>query len=32
MDLILEKDFACLDRSNEHNQDTFPNPLTEAIC
>lgn len=32
MDLILEKDFACLDGSDEDNQDTFPNPLTEATC
>jgi hypothetical protein len=32
IDLILEKDFACLDRSDEDNQDTFPNPLTEATC
>jgi hypothetical protein len=24
--LLIEKDFACLDRSEEDNQDTFPNP------
>jgi len=32
LDLILEKDFACLDRSDEDNRDTFPHPLTDAIC
>jgi len=24
--LLIEKDFACLDRSDEDNEDTFPNP------
>jgi hypothetical protein len=24
--LLIEKDFACLDRSEEDNEDTFPNP------
>jgi hypothetical protein len=24
--LLIEKDFACLDRSEEDNHDTFPNP------
>ena len=28
--LLIEKDFACLDRSDEDNQDTFPNP--NATC
>jgi hypothetical protein len=32
LDLILEKDFACLDRSDEDNLDTFPNPLAGAVC
>jgi hypothetical protein len=31
LDLIVEKDFACLDQSNEDNTDTFPNPLGK-IC
>jgi len=26
--LLIEKDFACLDRSDEDNQDTFTNPNT----
>lgn len=30
--LLIEKDFACLDRSEEGNQDTFPNPNAGAIC
>jgi hypothetical protein len=32
LQLILEKDFACLDRSDAENQDTFPNPLVETSC
>jgi hypothetical protein len=32
LDLIVEKDFACLDLSDEDNQDTFPNPNAEATC
>jgi len=24
--VLVEKDFACLDRNDESNQDTFPNP------
>ena len=32
LELVLEKDFACLDRSDEDNLDTFPNPLAGAIC
>jgi hypothetical protein len=31
LDLIVEKDFACLDQSDEDNTDTFPNPLGK-IC
>jgi hypothetical protein len=27
LELIVEKDFACVDRSDEDNTDTFPNPL-----
>jgi len=30
--LLIEKDFACLDRSEEDNQDTFPNPKAGATC
>jgi hypothetical protein len=25
--VLIEKDFACLDRSHEDNSDSFPNPL-----
>jgi hypothetical protein len=32
LELILEKDFACLDRSDAENEDNFPNPLIEATC
>jgi hypothetical protein len=30
--LLIEKDFACLDRSGEENHDTFPNPSAGATC
>ncbi|HEV2484744.1 MAG TPA: hypothetical protein VGT08_04350 [Terracidiphilus sp.] len=30
--LIVEKDFACLDRSDADNEDTFPNPNHGAVC
>jgi hypothetical protein len=32
LDLIVEKDFACLDLSDADNLDTFPNPNAAAIC
>ena len=32
LDLIVEKDFACLDRSDEENQDTFANPRANENC
>jgi hypothetical protein len=32
LDVIVEKDFACLDRSDEDNQDTFANPNAGAKC
>jgi hypothetical protein len=32
LDLLIEKDFACLDRSDEDNQDTFANPNVGATC
>lgn len=30
--LLIEKDFACLDRGEEENQDTFPNPNAGTTC
>jgi hypothetical protein len=30
--VIVEKDFACVDRSDEDNIDTFPNPHAGATC
>ena len=30
--LLVEKDFACLDRSEVENQDTFANPRAGATC
>jgi hypothetical protein len=30
--LLIEKDFACLDRSDEDNQDTFANPNAGNAC
>ncbi|MEG9437370.1 hypothetical protein JAO29_14530 [Edaphobacter sp. HDX4] len=32
LEIIVEKDFACLDRSDEDNTDTFANPHSEAVC
>ena len=32
LDVIIEKDFACLDRRDEQNQDTFANPHAGGIC
>jgi hypothetical protein len=32
LDVLVEKDFACLDRSDEENLDTFANPNAETIC
>jgi hypothetical protein len=32
LDLSIEKDFACLDRSDEDNRDTFPNPRAGVVC
>ncbi len=28
----IEKDFACLDKSDQENADTFPNPRQGAVC
>jgi hypothetical protein len=30
--LLIEKDFACFDRSELENEDTFPNPNAGAAC
>ena len=32
LDVLVEKDFACLDRSDAENEDTFTNPLAGAHC
>jgi hypothetical protein len=32
LDLILEKDFACIDGSDADNADTFQNPNEAAAC
>ena len=32
LSVAIEKDFACLDRSDADNEDTFPNPNRAAAC
>ena len=32
LSVVIEKDFACLDRSDADNEDTFPNPNLAAAC
>lgn len=32
LEVVIEKDFACLDKSEEENQDTFPHPKQGAAC
>lgn len=32
LELLVEKDFACVDRKPELNEDTFPNPKAGATC
>lgn len=32
LDISVEKDFACLDRSDADNIDTFPHPMAGAVC
>jgi hypothetical protein len=32
LELVIEKDFACLDRNEKENQDTFANPHAGAVC
>jgi hypothetical protein len=32
LDVLIERDFACLDRNGEDNEDTFANPNAGAAC
>jgi hypothetical protein len=32
LEISVEKDFACLDRDDEQNADTYPNPKQGAVC
>jgi hypothetical protein len=32
LELAIEKDYACLDKSDAENVDTFPNPHQGAVC
>jgi hypothetical protein len=32
LEIVVEKDFACLDKTDAENQDTFPNPHVGAVC
>jgi hypothetical protein len=32
LEVSIEKDFACLDRSDDENADTFMNPHADAVC
>lgn len=32
LEVVIEKDFACLDRGDEENIDTFTNPHAGATC
>jgi hypothetical protein len=32
LSVTIEKDFACLDRSDADNEDTFPNPNLATAC
>ena len=32
LEVAVEKDFACLDKSDEDNTDTFPNPQQGMAC
>jgi hypothetical protein len=32
LEVVVEKDFACLDRSDEDNKDTFVNPHAGSVC
>ena len=32
LQILIEKDFACIDGNDEENADTFPNPLAGLKC
>jgi hypothetical protein len=32
LSVAIEKDYACLDRSDAENEDTFQNPNLAAVC
>jgi hypothetical protein len=32
LELLVEKDFACLDRMGREKEDTFPNPKADTVC
>jgi hypothetical protein len=32
LEIAVEKDFACLDKNNAEDEDTYPNPLEGAVC
>jgi hypothetical protein len=32
LSVLVEKDFACLDQSDDANADTFPNPHAAHVC
>jgi hypothetical protein len=32
LEVIVEKDFACLDGNDPHDADAFPNPTAGAVC
>jgi hypothetical protein len=32
LEILVEKDFACLDLSDAENEDTFPNPAMGVTC
>jgi hypothetical protein len=32
LDVLVEKDFACLDQSDTESEDTFPNPHINIAC
>lgn len=32
LSILVEKDFACLDRDEAENADTFPHPQENAVC
>jgi hypothetical protein len=32
LQILIEKDFACIDGTDQENADTFPNPLAGLKC